>query len=83
MDATKDEATSSMFTSDSNTTDSISSQSDADRLIPTRGGLWDMSLHVLARVTGSPEIPGNTVNLQFDGTSTFDAWINAINAAER
>jgi cardiolipin synthase len=83
MDPTKDEITPSMLTSDSNTTDGISSQSDADRSISTRGGLWDMDTHVLARATGSPEIPGNTVNLQFDGPSTFDTWIDAINAAER
>ena len=71
-----------MLTGDSNTTDSILSQSATDRLVPTRGGLWDMKAHVLARATGSPEIPGNTVELQFDGPSTFDAWIDAINAAE-
>ena len=71
-----------MLTSDSNTTDRILSQSATDRLVPNRGGLWDMKANVLARATGSPEIPGNKVGLQFDGPSTFDTWIDAINAAE-
>ena len=38
---------------------------------------------MLVRATGSPEIAGNAVRLQFDGPVTFDAWIEAIEGAER
>ena len=37
----------------------------------------------LERATGSPEIAGNAIRLQFDGPSTFDAWLEAISKAER
>ena len=37
----------------------------------------------LERVTGSPEIRGNAVTLQFDGPSTFSAWLEAIESAQR
>ena len=42
-----------------------------------------MSADMLARATGSKEIEGNTVGLQFDGPVTFDAWIDAIEGAKR
>ena len=48
-----------------------------------RGGLRDVSPETLSRATGSPEIAGNSVGLQFDGPYTFEAWIEAIEAAER
>ena len=38
---------------------------------------------MLARATGSPEIVGNAVGLQFDGPVTFHAWIEAIEGAKR
>ncbi len=47
---------------------------------PTDG---DFSRAALERVTGSPEIKGNAVSLQFDGPSTFSAWLEAIEMAER
>ncbi len=37
----------------------------------------------MARATGSPRIDGNTLALQFEGPSTFDRWLEAIDAAER
>lgn len=48
-----------------------------------RGGLHDVSPDMLSRATGSPEIAGNSVGLQFDGPYTFDVWIEAIEGAER
>ena len=35
------------------------------------------------RATGSPTLTGNTVALQFEGPSTFEVWIEAIDAAKR
>ncbi|MSR36719.1 MAG: cardiolipin synthase B [Gemmatimonadetes bacterium] len=35
------------------------------------------------RAAGSPVIPGNSIKLQFEGALTFEAWIEAIDAAER
>ncbi|NNF39184.1 MAG: cardiolipin synthase B [Gemmatimonadetes bacterium] len=40
-------------------------------------------LEGMARATGSPRIDGNTLALQFEGPSTFDRWLEAIDAAER
>ncbi|MGY8799227.1 MAG: phospholipase D-like domain-containing protein [Longimicrobiales bacterium] len=35
------------------------------------------------RATGSPTIAGNVLGLQFEGSSTFEAWIDAIDSAQR
>ena len=35
------------------------------------------------RATGSPTLQGNRLKLQFEGSSTFEAWLEAIDAAER
>lgn len=35
----------------------------------------------VARATGSPGIPGNRVGLQFEGPTTFDRWLEAIDEA--
>ncbi|MFV2006230.1 MAG: phosphatidylserine/phosphatidylglycerophosphate/cardiolipin synthase family protein [Longimicrobiales bacterium] len=43
----------------------------------------EFSRAALERVTGSAEIRGNAVSLQFDGPSTFSAWLEAIEAAQR
>ncbi|GMR13794.1 MAG: hypothetical protein BMS9Abin29_2012 [Gemmatimonadota bacterium] len=43
----------------------------------------EFSRAALERVTGSPEIRSNAVSLQFDGPSTFSAWLEAIEAAQR
>ncbi len=39
--------------------------------------------HEVERVTGSVTIPGNRIRLQFEGSSTFEAWLDAIDAAQR
>ncbi len=51
--------------------------------VSKREGLENLSPNMLTRATGSPEIAGNSVGLQFDGPFTFDAWIEAIEGAER
>jgi cardiolipin synthase len=37
----------------------------------------------MERATGCRRIEGNALRLQFEGSSTFEAWIEAIDAAER
>ncbi|MDP2958450.1 MAG: phospholipase D-like domain-containing protein [Longimicrobiales bacterium] len=37
----------------------------------------------LARATGSPTLEGNHIRLQFEGSTTFEAWIEAIERAKR
>lgn len=37
----------------------------------------------MARATGTAQLGGNRVHLQFDGPSTFDAWKEAIHGARR
>ncbi len=39
--------------------------------------------HEVERATGSATIPGNRIRLQFEGSSTFEAWLDAIDGAER
>lgn len=36
----------------------------------------------MARATGSARLDGNRLSLQFEGPSTFDRWLEAIDAAE-
>lgn len=40
---------------------------------------WDE----LSRATGSPTFEGNHIRLQFEGSITFEAWIEAIDRADR
>lgn len=40
---------------------------------------WDE----LSRATGSPTLEGNHIRLQFEGSTTFEAWIEAIDRAQR
>jgi cardiolipin synthase len=47
------------------------------------GGLGGLTKEALERATGSPEITGNSISLQFDGPVTFDAWLEAIAGAKR
>ena len=47
------------------------------------GGLGGLTKEALERATGSPEIKGNSISLQFDGPVTFDAWLEAIAGATR
>ena len=44
--------------------------------------LGGLTKGALERATGSPEITGNEIRLQFDGPATFDAWLEAIGKAE-
>ncbi len=37
----------------------------------------------IERAVGSPTLCGNTLSLQFEGPSTFEAWLEAIDAAEK
>ena len=54
------------------------------KLLPPReGGLGGLTSEALERATGSPEITGNSISLQFDGPVTFDAWLEAISGAKR
>jgi cardiolipin synthase len=54
------------------------------KLLPSRtGGLGGLTREALERATGSPEIPGNSISLQFDGLVTLDAWLAAISGAKR
>ena len=53
-------------------------------LLRSRGGaLGGLTKEALERATGSPEIKGNLIGLQFDGPATFDAWLEAIAGAKR
>ena len=47
------------------------------------GGLGGLTTEALERATGSPEIKGNSIRLQFDGPVTFEAWLEAIAGAKR
>lgn len=40
-------------------------------------------VEAMERATGAPEIEGNALRLQFDGPSTFEAWLEAIESARR
>lgn len=46
-----------------------------------RGEPATFSLTELARATGSQTLPGNRVELQFDGPTTFSSWVESIEAA--
>lgn len=37
----------------------------------------------LSRATGSPTLEGNHIRLQFEGSITFESWIEAVERAER
>ena len=54
-----------------------------DLLRSTEGRLGGLTKEALERATGSPEIKGNTISLQFDGPVTFEAWMEAIAGAKR
>ena len=55
----------------------------ADLPRSTEGVLGGLTKEALERATGSPEIKGNSLRLQFDGPVTFDAWLEAIAGAKR
>lgn len=40
-------------------------------------------LEDLSRATGSPTLEGNHIRLQFEGSITFESWIEAVERAER
>ena len=57
---------------------------DGDRVgRPVPGAAEAFPLEAMARATGSPRLEGNRMGLQFEGPSTFDRWIEAIDEAER
>ena len=47
------------------------------------GALALFPLEAMERATGAAEIRGNALRLQFEGSSTFETWLDAIAAAER
>ena len=49
---------------------------------PVPGAHEGFPLAAMTRVTGSPRLEGNRIGLQFEGPSTFDRWIEAIDEAE-
>jgi cardiolipin synthase A/B len=51
----------------------VSRAPELDRL------LWDQ----IERATGSPTLVGNQIRLQFEGSASFDAWLEAIEGARR
>ncbi len=83
MNPPEDTAIPSMPEGPAPTGGGASRQPVAESSASARGGLPGMSADMLARATGSPEIAGNAVGLQFDGPATFDAWIEAIEGAKR
>ena len=46
---------------------------------PAEGFPWSE----IERATGSPTWQGNRIRLQFEGSNTFDAWLEAIDSAQR
>jgi cardiolipin synthase A/B len=50
---------------------------------PEVGSLSELSEGELERATGSAVTRGNVVRLQFEGSTTFERWIEVIQAAER
>ena len=51
------------------------------RAVP--GALATFPGPAMDRAAGAPVMPGNALRLQFEGPLTFDAWIEAIDRAER
>ncbi len=49
----------------------------------TRGLTSEIPGPALRRATGAARVDGNALRLQFDGPYTFDAWIEAIDQAEK
>ena len=47
------------------------------------GALATFPLQAMDRAAGAPVIGGNRIALQFEGQLTFEAWIEAIDGAER
>lgn len=47
------------------------------------GSLTTFPVGAMERAAGAPEIEGNELRLQFEGSSTFDAWLDAIDGATR
>ena len=54
---------------------------EVGRSVP--GALDTFPYEAMERATGSPGIRGNELVLQFEGSSTFDAWLEAIDSADR
>ena len=54
---------------------------EVGRAVP--GSLALFPWKAMDRATGDPVVAGNTLKLQFEGPHTFDAWIEAIEGAER
>lgn len=47
------------------------------------GALAGFPRDAMSRAVGGDAVPGNALSLQFEGSSTFGAWLDAIGEAER
>ena len=67
--------------------DKVSQVMSTSNLVPetsvTRGLTSEIPGPALRRATGASRVDGNALRLQFDGPYTFDAWIEAIDRAEK
>ncbi len=63
--------------------DGIDPASSTELLRSSGGGLGGLTKEALERATGSREIKGNSIRLQFDGPVTFEVWLEAIAGAKR
>jgi cardiolipin synthase len=54
---------------------------EVGRAVP--GALATFPAQGMDRAAGAPVVPDNALKLQFEGPLTFDAWIDAIDKAER
>lgn len=51
------------------------------RAVP--GALEDFPVEAMERATGARQVDGNRLELQFEGSSTFEAWLERIDSATR
>ena len=60
---------------------SIGEGEDVGRAVP--GARAQVPWQALDRATGAPRVDGNSIGLQFEGSTTFERWIEAIGKARR
>lgn len=60
---------------------SVGEGEDVGRAVP--GAREHLPWEALSRATGSPRIDGNSIGLQFEGSTTFERWIEVIGRAKR
>jgi cardiolipin synthase len=67
--------------SDEHRTLSLGDGEEVGRAVP--GALTAFPLEAMDRATGAQRLDGNQLALQFEGSSTFDRWLEAIDQARR